>query len=102
MKKEQFEQITKWQRETFGKPNVKSSISHLCDEIEELIDAISQKDPNTRIEVADCFFLLYRTADACGMNYEDICNAIQEKFEINQKRKWGKPDERGVVKHVKD
>jgi hypothetical protein len=35
------------------------------------------------------------------MTYEDICQAIQEKFEINKSRKWGKPDANRVVKHIK-
>jgi hypothetical protein len=36
------------------------------------------------------------------MNYNDICKAISEKFEINKKRKWGKPDANGVVNHIED
>ncbi len=35
------------------------------------------------------------------MRYQDICKAIQEKFEINKARKWGEPDANGVVNHIK-
>jgi hypothetical protein len=34
------------------------------------------------------------------MDYDDISNAILEKMSINKKRKWGTPDENGVVKHI--
>jgi len=33
------------------------------------------------------------------MCYMDICDAINEKMEINKKRKWGKVNEQGYVKH---
>lgn len=56
---------------------------------------------NKRLEFADCFFLLFGAAAADGMSYDDVCAAIQEKFEINLKRQWGKPDANGVVKHIK-
>lgn len=71
-------------------------------EIEELIIDLKNNNPNKRHEYADCFFLLYGSANADGMTYEDICFAIQEKFEINKARKWGKPDENGVVNHIKE
>jgi len=41
-------------------------------------------------------------AKADGMSYEDICNAISEKLEINKKRVWGEPDSNGVINHVKE
>ncbi len=32
---------------------------------------------------------------------EDICNCIDEKMKINKLRKWGKPDDNGVINHLK-
>jgi len=54
-----------------------------------------------RMEYADCFFLLFGSAAAYGYSFDNITELIEEKFEINKARKWGKPDENGVVNHVK-
>lgn len=101
MNKKQFKEIVKWQVQTFGHSTALSKIEHLKEEIEELIVDIAIKGLDKRLEFADCFFLLFGAAAADGMTYEDICNAIQEKFEINKARKWGQPDKNGVVKHIK-
>lgn len=106
----QFNEISKWQKETFGQATPLSKLAHLIQEIVELKDAINDEDHTinhevirkTKMEYADCFFLLFGSAAAYGMSYKDICDAIQKKFEINKKRKWGKPDENGVVNHVKE
>lgn len=102
MTKEQFEQIAAWQKETFGQATAISKLKHLKYEVEELILDIAIESDQKRLEFADCFFLLFGAAAADGMTYEDICHAIQEKFEINKTRKWGKPDDNGVVEHVRD
>lgn len=102
MTKQQFEEITQWQKETFGKATSLSKLSHLEQEIQELADAIVDNLPDKKLEFADCFFLLFGAAAADGMTYDDICNAISEKFEINKKRKWGKPNADGVVNHIKE
>jgi hypothetical protein len=54
-----------------------------------------------RLEFADCFLLLFGCAAADGMTFADICQAIDDKMVINRKRNWGKPDENGVVNHIK-
>lgn len=102
MTKQQFEEITAWQKATFGKATSLAKIEHLKEEIEELkIDIVMNADTK-RLEFADCFTLLFGAAAAEGMSYYDICSAIQEKHEINKSRKWGNPDANGVVKHIKD
>jgi hypothetical protein len=101
MKKKQFEQIAAWQKETFGQATAISKLNHLKKEVDELIIDIAIDSTEKRLEFADCFFLLFGAAAADGMTYEDICHAIEEKFEINKARKWGKPDENGVVEHVR-
>lgn len=101
MKENQFKEITAWQKETFGEATALSKIAHLSQEITELESDLFHQAENRRLEFADCFFLLFGAAAADGMSYEDICNAIQEKFEINKVRKWGKPDANGVVNHIK-
>jgi NTP pyrophosphatase (non-canonical NTP hydrolase) len=101
MKEVQFNEISAWQKQTFGQATPLSKIAHLAEELEELVEDLKSKNPERRLEFADCFFLLFGAAAAYGMTYQDICNAIQEKFEINKARKWGIPDENGVVKHIK-
>ena len=100
MTEKQFNEISAWQKETFGKATPSSKLFHLIDEIKELHDEIIMEGENKRHEFADCFFLIFGAAAADGMTYDDICKAIQEKFEINKARKWGKPDNNGVVKHI--
>lgn len=101
MNQNQFNEITKWQKETFGQATSLSKILHLKEEITELTLDVFDKKPERRLEFADCFFLLFGAAAADGMTYEDIEACIDEKFEINKARKWGKPDANGVVNHVK-
>jgi len=100
MEKKQFNEIAIWQKETFKQATPLSKIAHLTEELSELTYDLINNKPERRLEFADCFLLLFGCAACDGMNYEDICQAIQEKFEINKKRKWGKPNENGVVNHV--
>lgn len=103
----QFYQITQWQKDTFPEATPLSKIHHLQQEVEELkVEFIKdgmgvQEVFHRRLEFADCFLLLYGAAAADGMSYQDIQQALYKKMEINYKRKWGKPDENGVVNHLK-
>jgi hypothetical protein len=45
---------------------------------------------------------LYGSAYVFGMNLDDINLAISKKMDVNEKRKWGEPDENGVVRHIKE
>ncbi len=98
---EQFKTITEWQVKTFGHATPLSKIAHLAEELQELVDDLKSNNPNRRLEYADCFLLLFGAASSDGMTYDDICNCIDEKMEINYLRKWGKPNEDGVVNHIK-
>jgi len=102
MNSKQFIEVTDWQKETFGESTALSKIAHLKEEVEELETDVFHQAKDRRLEFADCFLLLFGAAKADGMSYEDICDAIDEKMSINRKRKWGKPDENGVVNHIKD
>lgn len=101
MREQQFNEMMDWQNETFGQATPMSKLAHLAEELGELIDDLKNDNKDRRLEFADCFFLLFGCAASDGMTYEDICNAIQEKFEINKARKWGNPDKNGVVNHIK-
>lgn len=101
MTEQQFNEITAWQKETFPAAKAESFLYHLLDEVKELHSSIITDDPERRLEFADCLILLVGAADKVGMTYQDLFDAVQEKFEINKTRKWGKPDANGVVNHIK-
>lgn len=101
MTKEQFISITEWQNKTFGQATPLSKIAHLAEELEELVTDLKENNSGKTLEFADCFILLFGAAASDGMSYENICNAIDEKMSINYQRKWGKPQENGVVNHIK-
>jgi Protein of unknown function (DUF550) len=102
MSKEQLEEVYQWQLKTFGYVKALPNVFHLEQEVLELQHDLTTNAKDRRLEFADCFILLYGAAVADGMSYEDISKAISEKLEINRKRTWGKPDERGVTNHIKE
>ena len=105
MTNEQFEKVAKWQKKTFPEATALSKACHLSEEVEELMTEIALYNgpsKTKRLEYADCFLLLFGSAHSDGMSYEDICNCIEEKFEIVKKREWGTPDKNGVVHHLKN
>lgn len=104
MTKEMFEEITKWQSEIFTKATAQSASCHLREEVNELVHDLTwgMGRERTVMEYADCFLLLFGSAKLFGLTYDDICNAINEKMEINKKRKWGEVNEQGYVKHIEE
>lgn len=102
MTEEIFLDVTRWQNETFPGANSLSKMAHLAEELQELYIDLVKKSPDRRLEFADCFLLLFGCAAADGMSYDDICDALVEKMKINKARKWGTPDQNGVVKHIKE
>ena len=101
-------EIGQWSELTFSHQNSRSKLHHLQKEVAELIHAIGQEssEPNKKNEVnlefADCFILLLDAARKEGLSATIILNAIIEKMEINKARKWGNPDENGVMEHIRD
>jgi len=121
MKKVQIimDELRDWSYKTFG--NHKRTIPmlyHLKKETQELIEALEEfekiryddsisvqeydeKFDNVRMEFADNMILLLDAASDFNMDADQLFSNVKEKFEINKKRTWGKPDEKGVVEHVK-
>lgn len=87
-------EIGSWSDETFTNSTPETIMRHLRKEVEELWDASKAERPH---EIADCIMLLLHLAHKDQISSRD---AIREKFEICKKRKWGPPDEHGVVRHV--
>lgn len=102
MTETQFNEITEWQQRTFPNSTELSRVKHLIKEVDELKDEVCVGTVEEKeMEYADCFFLLFGAAKMAGMTYNDICYAIERKFEINRQRQWGRPDSDGVVNHLK-
>lgn len=101
MDRVQFNYITTWQNKTFPTATALSKIYHLEQEIIELKKELEADNENKLFELADCFLLLFGAAAKAGMKYDDIIECIDNKMQININRKWGKPDENGIINHVK-
>lgn len=86
------ERIHQWAESTFPGQPTSAKIDHLSDEVNEV-----RENPNDGEELADCAILLFNLASRAGVN---LMTEIEKKFAKNIKRKWGTPDERGVVKHI--
>lgn len=80
-----------WGHATFGTPDKSIYVAHLRDELDEL-----EHGGNIEEECADMALLLYHFAFRFGF---DLNEAIERKFEIVQKRTYGKTDDRGVRHH---
>jgi hypothetical protein len=99
--------IRQWSDATFGNQRNPGIAYHLKKEVDELINAIiagtiSQDLHNRKIlmEYADCMMLLLDSATHSEFTVAEIYSATIEKLEINKNRKWGSPDENGVVEHI--
>lgn len=111
--------ISTWSDATFGELQRNPAILfHLKKEVPELIEAIKTYQENNSLkklsyveitnlqqavieEYADCFMLLLDSVHHYGLNAEILLAATRGKLEVNKQRKWGKPDENGVVEHVR-
>lgn len=95
-----------WQVATFPTSTELSKLHHLSKEVIELIEEVksdrTRDEQRARMEYADCFILLFGAAGLYGYSVSDIETMMKEKMEINKKRKWGIPDEKGVVLHEKE
>lgn len=103
-----------WSDKTFGDGKFSQSRSisisyHLQKEAKELTEALEKyfsdpSDANTDAaleEFADVILLLLDSAGHFGMSARQMIMEGFKKLEINKKRQWGKPDEHGVVEHVR-
>jgi NTP pyrophosphatase (non-canonical NTP hydrolase) len=87
---------------TFPDSTAASKFNHLAKEILELLAAMEDErcgDIDIADEIADCMILLFDIAGSFGI---DALGQVLVKHKINLSRKWGKPDEFGVVEHIKE
>ena len=93
--------IADWQTMQFGHSySPVPTLHHLREEVPELIAAWESKDPEAILEFADCMMLLMGAGARAGIDMPTLFNAVHTKLVINKSRRWGEPDENGVVKHV--
>lgn len=98
--------ISKWGRETFGKPDARAIATRMNCEVAELLVALNHIPPAGMdradalkaigLECADIQIMLVQVADALGLNLEAL---TQEKFEVNKLRSWA-TGPNGKVQHV--
>jgi len=86
-----------WGDATFPNADIKAKVCHLKKEVKELENASTEC--GIAEETADCFLLLLHIAHKSNF---DLLAAAQIKMIVNRKRKWGKPDNDGVIEHVRD
>ena len=90
--------ICKWQRSTFPYSNVTSKYQHFLKEVRELEEALEIGSIVEKMEeIADCAILLIGISDSLDI---DFIKSIETKHEINKKRNWGIPDNKGIVEHI--
>lgn len=86
-----------WQDETFPLSTSESRACHLAREAREL-----ENNPTDFLEMADVLLLLSHLAKGKNGPNVSLTRAVIEKQEINKKRIWGAPDDKGVVEHLKE
>jgi hypothetical protein len=91
--------IASFSDKTFGtNRSFAAPLEHLKEEVQEVIDSNGDID-----EYADCMLLLL---DSFRMKYpnlstKDLLKQCKRKLKVCEQRKWGKPDSKGVVRHIK-
>jgi hypothetical protein len=84
--------IGEWGEKTFTKSTQQSIINHLRDEVSNELCVDCNED-----EYADIVMMVMHLCYKRGLSLEKI---IRDKFEVNQGRTWGEPNELGYVEHI--
>ena len=94
--------INNWQLRTFPTGSVEGKLRHLNSEIQEVFEAIHNKESQEAIdmEFADCFILLIGAAAKYGLEASEILEVIDKKMKINKTRTWEKRED-GLTHHIK-
>ena len=113
-------EIMEWSDSAFGDAQrTVSIVHHLKKEVPELITELEKEIATgcdnsvgigeysriiekVKFEFADCFMLILDAASHFGLSAHDLIEVTEKKLEINRNRKWGKPDENGVVEHIRE
>lgn len=91
-----------WSRTTFKKSTVLSCVLHLRTEVEELHEAVNNRDDkNILKEGVDVILSTLSTLGRLGFTGGEIHNAMEDKFAINASRKWNLNSD-NTYSHVKE
>ena len=90
------EEACEWGDKQFGGAyeQVPATVAHLRKEVEEL-----SENPYDSEEQADCFLLICHTAHRART---PLAVVAYKKLQKNKTRKWGEPNEDGVIEHIRD
>ena len=88
-------EVNAWQAVTFPRATPASVAEHLRREVEELV-----KNPRDTSELADVLFPAVGLAYGLGLSMPDLASVVAQKLAVNKARRWGQPDEHGVVEHI--
>lgn len=103
-------EVGEWGKKTFDPYDrltnnefAEGRVNHFLKEAKELQDEFlkyqyPQFMRSVGIELADNFLLLLHISD---LTYFDLLDEARKKMEINRQRKWGTPNENGVIEHIK-
>jgi NTP pyrophosphatase (non-canonical NTP hydrolase) len=96
-----MDDIREWSDATFGEGQRTIPIlRHLIKEVPEAIEACDRDAETAIYEFADCMMLLLDAVNHHGISAEDLMLSVRTKLERNKNRKWGEPDENGVIEHT--
>lgn len=99
-------EISTWSSQQFptlvGTRGIIAKLAHLKEEATELQQAVDNDDKKGIVdEIADCFMLLLDVANDLKISENDIIRFSHAKLVVNKDRKWGKPDNNGLIHHIK-
>ena len=99
-------EISTWSSQQFptlvGTRGIIAKLSHIKEEVTEVQSAVDYDDKKEiNDEIADCFMLLFDVAHDLKITENDIIKFSRAKLGINKDRKWGKPDNNGIIHHIK-
>jgi NTP pyrophosphatase (non-canonical NTP hydrolase) len=105
--------ISQWADGAFGKNRSPiAKMHHAKKECDEVIEALAKNDPDFmsriirdvsyRNEIADVFMIMFDVCAILKISSRELEKMIWQKLEINKTRKWGAPDENGVIEHIRE
>jgi NTP pyrophosphatase (non-canonical NTP hydrolase) len=90
-----------WSKKKFAKTRAISSITHLREEVEEVVEAIENQDiAATKEEIVDCILCLLSCAGKLGITAKDLHYGIMSKSLVNMTRRWRFDEANKTYKHI--
>lgn len=86
------DRITQWADSNFPDRTTKDILLKLYEEIGEYA-----RNPQSALEMGDIMILLFDVAYKNGI---DVHRAIEQKMDINEKRRWRVDEHTGIMRHV--